>query len=288
MLKFLQQQQQQQQPQTQQSIGVHPAAANDDSAQHVVRDFWETVGREQPWWGVLTQPLYSGQGELEPAAKEAFFATGSAEVAFIDDVLRTHGGLGGGLSALQDGAFLDFGCGVGRIALHMARHCTHVMCVDVADAYLRHLAATCEAHGVCNYSAVPLDSFLAEGVPLADVSLVYSLLTLQHNPPALILRLVGALCAVLRPGGFGVLHVPYAFPEGHRSVRPNAPVMQMHCVPKAELVECVERAGCALVRIVDVDRCGGGIDNCVYIVRRPSSPAAQVLFPDDGSTVAPV
>ena len=115
MLKFLQQQQQQQQPQTQQSIGVHPAAANDDSAQHVVRDFWETVGREQPWWGVLTQPLYSGQGELEPAAKEAFFATGSAEVAFIDDVLRTHGGLGGGLG-YPYGGYTGTGANTGSTA----------------------------------------------------------------------------------------------------------------------------------------------------------------------------
>ena len=45
---------------------------------------------------------------------------------------------------------------------------------------------------------------------------------------------------------------------------------QMNYVPKAEVGDLIARCGCELLHTVeDVDYCGGGIDNCVYLVRKP-------------------
>ena len=96
----------------------------EDAANANVKQYWESVGHREPYWGVLTSDAYKGQQQLGDSDEEKFFASGADEVAFFDRALRAHAGvdlesLGGG----SDSAFLDLGCGAGRIAVHMATRC---------------------------------------------------------------------------------------------------------------------------------------------------------------------
>jgi SAM-dependent methyltransferase len=239
-----------------------------------VRCYWNTVGQREPWWGVDTKSAYKGQRRLTPDSEKTFFASGAEQVKFMEDVLRTHGTC---LAALgQDGAaFLDLGAGVGRIALHVAPLCSHLVCVDIAESYLELLRETMALRGIQNYStACSLDA-QSRGTPSRLFHFAYSFLTLQHNPPELILSMTSALCSMLAPGGFALLHVPYDIP-GHVAKYEFSDVMQMNFVPRDSFSSTVAASGCVLLAILDeVDFCGGGILNCVYLIRRPAQPEAE-------------
>ena len=77
---------------------------------------------------------------------------------------------------------------------------------------------------------------------------------------------VSTVCGLLAPGGHAVLHAPYHIPN--HTFRDEA-VMQMNYVPIAQMRAAIEQSGCVLVHAAtDVDRCGDGILNCMYVVRR--------------------
>ena len=242
-----------------------------------MREYWESVGNSEPFWGVLTHSEYKSQKELSPLAEQNFFASGSRDVQFIAEVLHDHAGTD--LSTLGQGAtFLDLGCGVGRLAVHMARHCSHVVCVDIAASYLELLSTTCARRGVGNFSVATLDALLAPSFALpaacadAPLRLVYSLITLQHNPPALALALVDRLCALLAPGGFAVLQCPHRIAD--HTLKDFPDVMQMNFVPQQQVIERARASGCELVAALDegVDFCGGGgIEDCVYVLRKAAA-----------------
>ena len=45
---------------------------------------------------------------------------------------------------------------------------------------------------------------------------------------------------------------------------------QMNFVPRAEMEAGIAHSGCALLGVeTAIDRCGGGIQNCMYVVRKP-------------------
>ena len=116
-----------------------------------------------------------------------------------------------------------------------------------------------------------LDDMMKDGwaAPAEGISLIYSLLTLQHNPPSIMLLLIGRVCELLSPGGFALLHAPYFIPDYVFKDYPD--VMQMNYVKQSEVLQKVISYRCELVGVVDegFDYCGGGIQDCVYVVRRP-------------------
>ena len=113
----------------------HEAAANDDSdrsgsseseldvdERENVRAYWEKIGLSSPYWGVLTDSKYAGRA-LDDSTSSEFWGSGAGEVELLEGLLQDVAAVC--LSELQAvGSFLELGCGVGRIALHMARRCT--------------------------------------------------------------------------------------------------------------------------------------------------------------------
>ena len=244
-----------------------------------VRAYWNVVGKQEPWWGVLTQPAYKGKLRLTPESEDEFFASGAEVVAFMDEQLRNHAETS--LSALahsdsQDDpiAFLELGCGVGRIAAHVAKHC-HIVCVDIAESYLSLLSETLERRGITNFtSARSLD----EVPPSLSFRFAYSFLTLQHNPPGVILALTARLCGLLALGGFAMLHVPYYIPD--HVLMDYADVMQMNFVTRDALLQSVKASGCRVLATLDnVDFCGGEVHNCVYLIHK------NALIENQGPTI---
>ena len=241
-----------------------------------VKAYWEGTGNREPYWGVLTHGQYKDQTSLSHANEVTFFASGGKEVEFLERVLKAHAGVesleslaaehgGGGLNAME------LGCGVGRIAVHMALRCKHIICVDIAESYLQRLRETCASKGVTNYSAITTDTLLSPSFvpPQGGLQLIYSLITLQHNPPSIMLLLIGRVCELLSPGGFALLHAPYFIPDYVFKDYPD--VMQMNFIRQSEVLQKVISCRCELVGVVDegFDYCGGGIQDCVYVVRRP-------------------
>src|SRR3569623_3209784 len=70
---------------------------------------WRALGKDQPYWGVLSHPQYRTEN-LTPDTIEEFYASGPWHIAQVAESLRRLTGRG------PSGRALDFGCGVGRLS----------------------------------------------------------------------------------------------------------------------------------------------------------------------------
>jgi SAM-dependent methyltransferase len=169
---------------------------------------WEAWGARDPYYGVLTHDRFRA-GRIDDEARREFFRTGVEHVEHVLALCRRHVDPG-----FAPRRVLDFGCGVGRVAIPFARHALEVVGVDVSVSMLAEARANCAAHGCANVVLLPSDDGLS-AVP-GSFDLVHSYIVLQHVDAARGLGLVERLLERIRPGGIGVIHVTYGVrgPDG--------------------------------------------------------------------------
>src|SRR6266516_1984810 len=166
---------------------------------HDLQTTWDTQGRVDPLWAILSDPVKKG-GRWDA---EAFFATGVREVESHMNYLR---GLPG--AALGSRAALDFGCGVGRLTQPLAQHFAEVVGVDVSPSMI-DLAQQYNRHAErCRY-CVNATADLAR-FPTGHFDLVLSYLTLQHIPPLYTNKYVREFMRIATKGGIVCFQLPTA------------------------------------------------------------------------------
>ena len=234
---------------------------------------WERFGKTDPYFAVLTAPEFHGR--LPERERAKFFESGETHIDTILSIIRER----------LDPSFaparaLDFGCGVGRLLLPLARRCRAVTGVDVSSSMLVEARRNCDGARATNVQLVLGDDDLSavEGV----FDFVHSYIVLQHIPVQRGEKLVRKLAAKLSPGGVGMFHVPYTAGRNHLTskvlywVRMNvpggkwalnvlrgrairAPVMQMNEYSVTRLLDILWSAGCheAYVRFSDHDGARG-------------------------------
>jgi SAM-dependent methyltransferase len=230
---------------------------------------WESYGAADPYFGVLTHDRFRA-GELTEQSRSEFFATGERHVSALLTTLRRF----------LDPAFapqtaLDFGCGVGRIAIPLARVCGQVTGVDVSPSMLREATANAERGGLKNLQFVRSDDDLSR--VLGEFDLVHTYIVLQHLPADRGLAVIGALLDRVRPGGIAALHVLYLRRESKLRtaiyrVRRSAPLadtllgrlrgkgkggghglLEMNPTPLPALFEALQRRGFGQVHVEFTD-----------------------------------
>ena len=224
---------------------------------------WERYGKTDPYFAVLTAPEFHGR--LADSERAKFFASGEAHINEMFSIVHER----------LDPAFaparaLDFGCGVGRLLLPLARRCLDVTGVDVSPSMLAEARRNCDAAGAGNVQLVQGDDDLS--AVHGEFDFIHTYIVLQHIPVERGEKLVRKLATSLSPGGIGMFHVPYT--AGHESVisrviywlrvylpggkealnllraRPlRAPVMQMNEYSVTRLLDIVWSEGCAEVHV---------------------------------------
>lgn len=211
-----------------------------------LRRVWQTLGRDDPLWAVLSHPDKRGRRWQ----REEFFATGQVE---IDAQLAALAPAG--LPLGRDLA-LDFGCGAGRLTRALGAHFARVVGVDVSASMIaaaRRLNAD-RPHLEFRENA----SARIEGVADASVDFVFSHIVLQHIPEALAAGYVEEFFRVLAPGGVAAFQFVDGADDSLRGrVFGAAPtrwlnvarrllwrrreVFEMHALPEGELRERLAR-----------------------------------------------
>jgi 2-polyprenyl-3-methyl-5-hydroxy-6-metoxy-1,4-benzoquinol methylase len=163
---------------------------------------WETFGRLDPYYGVLAQPQFRSAA-IDESSRAAFFEDGEREVR---ETLATMRQLVG--RDLRIGRALDFGCGVGRLTIPLARACATIVGVDASTAMLDEARRNCSRAGAPNVEFAPSRPRLA-GIT-GPFDFVHSYIVFQHIPTAIGYALVDAMLARLAPAGGGMLHFTYA------------------------------------------------------------------------------
>lgn len=162
---------------------------------------WEKFGREDAYFGVIAQDKYK-MANLNDETKEEFFRTGQEYVDRLLREIKRH--LDPGFTIRKA---LDFGCGVGRVVIPLAKVAKHVTGADVSESMLREAQKNCESRGIENVNFVKSDDDLSLLNDRYDF--IHSLIVFQHIPVKRGERILKNLMTRLEEGGCAVLHFTY-------------------------------------------------------------------------------
>jgi SAM-dependent methyltransferase len=163
---------------------------------------WAKVAEEHPYWGVLSEDAFRG-ADLAPETRERFWASGQR---YVDDVLhlvQKHIA-----PDFRIGRGLDFGCGVGRLLIPLARAAEHVVGVDVAPKMLELTARNLAEKGITNATTVQGDDTLS--LLTGTFNFVNSYIVLQHIPPERGALLIRRMLDLLELRGIFSLQITFA------------------------------------------------------------------------------
>ncbi len=195
--------------------------------------YWEEIGRTAPHWSVLTEHNYKPDAIAQHEA--AFFATGQGDADLLLALLRRIG-----RDPAEFSCCAEYGCGVGRITTHLAKHFPRMQALDISRPHLDLAAETLRRFGQHNiefHQVTPADVHPAQGFDLW-----YSRIVLQHNPPPIIMHILDRVFRLLEPGGVAAFQVPtyrvgYRFRIAEYLARDPGGSMEVHVVPQRAVLE---------------------------------------------------
>jgi SAM-dependent methyltransferase len=158
---------------------------------------WQRWGETEPYYGVLTDARFRGDALAENRA--AFFKLGHNHIAERLRTAEQHFG------AFGRGRALDFGCGVGRLTLPLARQFGETLGLDVAPAMIEEARRNAAADQLGNVSFLLSDDALSAAQGRFDF--VMSELVFQHIPIARGLMILQRLLDRVEVGGIAALQM---------------------------------------------------------------------------------
>lgn len=180
---------------------------------------WEAFATREPYFAVLTAPRFlAARRTVED--EQAFFATGEVLVDAMFTAIEQR--LQPKFAPLS---VLEYGCGIGRLAMPFARRGASVVAVDRSPAMLTAARAEIARHGVDGIDLqTPAELFAAP----RKFDLVCCYLVLQRRPPEDGLALLRQLLDRLGPGGICAFQLPYRAETGalrtlSRTLRAHVP-----------------------------------------------------------------
>lgn len=244
---------------------------------------WEELAQREPYFAVLTHDDFLGV-QSSDVASTAFFETGEADIAALLEAVAAALGREIALTSA-----LDFGCGVGRLTLPLARRATRVVACDVAPTMLTHARENAEKAGLHNVTFI--ESHELVSLEADQFDFIGSLLVLQHIPVSAGYEIIRTLLRLLAPSGIAALHLTFERPGGrlrrlaraaraksrfiHRTVgvlrRENLrlPYMQMNEYDERVLLRDIEAAGARLVSRSATHH--GDTEGAVLIIEKPAT-----------------
>lgn len=163
---------------------------------------WEKYGEIDPYFGVCVDEKYRNASLGEDAYAE-FFKSGEDYIDVILETVRRHVQEG-----FQPTQAMDFGCGVGRLVLPLARVCERVVGVDISDSMLREARKNCDERSLANVELVRSDDRLLNVAGTFDF--IHSVIVFQHIPPERGIMILRAMIDRLAENGVAALHFTYA------------------------------------------------------------------------------
>ncbi|HXR54995.1 MAG TPA: class I SAM-dependent methyltransferase [Acidimicrobiales bacterium] len=159
---------------------------------------WESLARSDPLWAVLSSEEF--RGSVGGEAKARFWDSGEEHVDHVLSILRHELRPG-----FEPGVALDFGCGVGRNLVPLARRSGWAVGLDASATMVDRARARMAECGVKNAEALVVGRRIdpeAAG-ELGPVDFVHSVLVFQHIVATEGFALFDQLLDLLCPGGLG-------------------------------------------------------------------------------------
>jgi SAM-dependent methyltransferase len=209
--------------------------------------FWSRIGETEPWWSVLTQDRFRTANIAEH--RKAFYQSGATEAALLRAIIERAG-----LSPAALPLCVEFGCGAGRVTVHLARLFARVIGCDISPPHLALAGRVAAARGLdIGWHRSSIEAPMPAGLRW-DVW--YSRIVLQHNPPPVIAHLLRLAFTGLAPGGLAVFQVPtyrvgYGFDTASYLAAEGEPRMEMHVLPQRAVFALAREAGLEVLEMLD-------------------------------------
>jgi SAM-dependent methyltransferase len=243
---------------------------------------WERWGAKSPYFGVLSVQRFS-EARFDEEARAEFFESGEAHVRSLFAVIDRREG-----RVWRPRIAVDLGCGVGRLAIPLARSSDKVIAVDVSPSMLFEVERNCRRCGVANLSAVLSDDSLSK-VP-DGVDFFHSYLVLQHIPTSRGMRLIRQMAGRISEGGYVgfqvytgcnaglwlrlMVRLRYVFKPLNwlRNILRKRPVfeqaMQLHVYPLGALLRLLRENGFVEVELFLDTEDGGNFESAFLLAKK--------------------
>jgi glycosyltransferase involved in cell wall biosynthesis/Tfp pilus assembly protein PilF/SAM-dependent methyltransferase len=217
---------------------------------------WSRLGREDPYWSVLASEDFRIAKMSRADQIDRFYESGRFDIERLVKYLSRNG-----RRLPEHGTCVDFGCGLGRTTLWLARRCKRVLGVDVSENHINIARESLAARGVTNVDFRLVRTRKDLDV-LRGIDFFHSIIVLQHSPPPLIADILSTVFDGLNPDGSAFFQVPtYAIDyrwQYEEYVAETVPKqrMEMHVLPQSVIFDLAAKAGCVPLE-VQPDHCTG-------------------------------
>lgn len=163
---------------------------------------WKAYGDIDPYYGVLSDEKYKKDNLTEEGFKE-FFESGHQYVRETQS--RIYQNFADSIAEMD---ILDFGCGVGRLAIPFAQNTVgKVVGLDVAPGMISIAKSKQKELEINNLQFI---HYSGDKIPpIGSFDLVNSYIVIQHIEPDFGYPLVEQLCELVKVGGFVHLQIPF-------------------------------------------------------------------------------
>ncbi|MBD2437587.1 class I SAM-dependent methyltransferase [Nostoc sp. FACHB-110] len=163
---------------------------------------WNRYGELDPYFGVLSSDKYQSKNLNEDSYRE-FFQSGindfNSVIATVQKHIDPH---------FQPRYALEFGCGVGRILIPLAKSSIHVVGLDVSESMLAEARKNCQLNKLQNVELLKSDDSLT-AIAGRKFNFIYSFIVFQHISPRRGEAIMANIIKHLESNGVGVLHFTY-------------------------------------------------------------------------------
>lgn len=232
-----------------------------------IKAAWNHLGLVKPHFSVLTDSKFLPEN-LKGGNEAEFWASGEKEAETVLRLLERHG-----FGCSREKVCVEFGCGVGRVSVGLAKRFKTVHGYDISSG---HLVCASERAEYLRLGNLVLhecsETFLED---LEECDFFYSRIVFQHNPPIIITELIKKALRSLRSGGVAVFQVPtyctsYCFDTIEWLNAEHVIDMQMHCLPQKRIFELIVEQSCIPLEIRE-DNSTGAPDRFIsntFVVRK--------------------
>ncbi len=210
-----------------------------------IKEVWAHLGINRAHFSVITDRRFLPEN-LSGSIGE-FWESGKLEAESLERILARHD-----CFPLGAKTCVEYGCGVGRVTMSLARKFAMVHGYDISPGHLSHAEKRAKEEAIENVSLHLCSETFLDALHECDV--FYSMIVLQHNPPPVISRLIRNALRALKSGGIAVFQAP-TYRKGYRFktaewLQTDHPLeMQMHCLPQQHIFNIVVEEKCRLLEV---------------------------------------
>jgi 2-polyprenyl-3-methyl-5-hydroxy-6-metoxy-1,4-benzoquinol methylase len=227
---------------------------------------WNRLAQKAPYWSVL-RGCAKTRTVSEIDIRE-FYQSGANEVKTMQDCFRYAG------CALPSGVCVDWGCGLGRVTIHLANHFQCVVGVDISAAHLETARQYVDSLDQETRDRITLYDLAHDQAELVDlygqVDLVHSILTLQHMPPPLMIETLTTFARLLKGEGFAFFQIPthgekYDYQKFNHY---QTSAIEMHALAQRKVHAIFRAHGCDAIATFENNRAGSGFLSHYFIFQK--------------------